>query len=225
MLTVLGILGTVGLAVSGALFSFGHKSASVWILFGSLVIYSFSLCYYLQSLVSKEHRLAKPRFSEKIETFEFSLGERGISVGYSVEALRKQPAYPYNFNDFKPVKLYVDEGVLYADVTVFGGSGIPPIKIEHHELSGKPSDWDFNSNEKALEIVNENQIPIYQFYYKTPSHIVVNGLFPFPGGFIVAGPDGAVLNPTVPVQFRLRPIFKYPSWKHPGEYAGVNEAR
>jgi hypothetical protein len=62
-------------------------------------------------------------------------------------------------------------------------------------------------------------MPIYQFYYKTPTHIVVNGVFPYPGGLILAGPEGMVLNPFLPVSFQLKPMFKYPSWKYPGVYA------
>ena len=69
-----------------------------------------------------------------------------------------------------------------------------------------------------MEIVNQNKIPIYQFFYKTLSHIVMNGIFPYPGGFILANENGAIQNPTLPTTFKLKRIFKYPSWKYPGEY-------
>jgi hypothetical protein len=175
----------------------------------------------IPTLRLKESRvpLRQPRFTVNVESFDFSLGEKGFSVGYEVAALEKKPAEPYNFNGFKPVKLYVGKGVLYADVSIYGGSGMPPLKIRHNQLSGKPPDWDFNSNETAFEVVTEHNTPIYQFYYKTPTHIVVNGVFPFPGGLILAGPEGAILNPFLPASFRLKPIFKYPSWKYPGKYA------
>jgi len=163
----------------------------------------------------------QPRFSEEVESFSFTLGESGIGVGYSKERLERETVEPYNFAEFKPVKLYIDKGVLYADVAIYGESGLPPIKIIRNVLSGKPKNWDFNSNEKAIEIVNSKGNPIYQFYYKTPSHIVVNGIFPFPNGFILAGPKGSTViqNANVIAKYRLKPIFKYPSWKYPGEYA------
>lgn len=163
----------------------------------------------------------QPRFSEETTSFSFSFGESGISVGYSKDRLEKEAVYPYNFNEFKPVKLYIDNDVLYADISVYGGSNLPPIKITRNKLLGKPKNWDFNSDEKAIEIVNSVGKPVYQFYYKSPSHIVVNGVFPFPGGFIIAGPKGAsvILNANVISRYTLKSIFKYPSWKYPGKYA------
>lgn len=162
-------------------------------------------------------KLKKPTFSEQIENVSFSLGERGISIDYTKKALKEQKE-PYNFGEYKPVKLYMKNGNLFADVKIFGGSGLPPIEIKQNELINKPHDWDFNSNDKALEIVDKNKTPIYQFYYKTPSHIVVNGIFPFPGGLILANENGVLLNPSLPTTFTLKRIFKYPSWKYPGEY-------
>ena len=115
------------------------------------------------------------------------------------------------FNNYRPVELYIENGQLYADVKIYGGSGFPPIEIKKNKLSNKPKDWDFNSNEKAMEIVNGNGVPIYQFFYKKPSHIVMNGVFPYPGGLTL-----------LPITFKLKRIFKYPSWKYPGEYEKEN---
>jgi len=163
-------------------------------------------------------KLEEPRFSETIESFSFSLGERGITAGYSKEALEKKHMQPFNFADHSPVELYIEDDNLYADVKIYGGSGLPSIEIKQNKLSNKPHDWDFNSNKKAMEIVDKNQNPIYQFFYKSPSHIVVNGVFPFPGGLILANDEGALINPSFPTTFKLKRIFKYPSWKYPGEY-------
>lgn len=218
MNTVLGILVAVAFVICGTLFSVGYKTASIWVLFVGLVICCFWLCFFLQQKVSKESKLEQPTFSEEVETFDFSLGEGGISVGYKISELKKTPKEPYNFKGYKPVYLYVANGRLYADVTIYGGSGLAAITIKRNKLSNKPENWDFNSNKNALEVVNENNVPIYQFFYKTPSHIVVNGIFPFPGGLILANESGAVMNPILPTNFKLKRIFKYPSWKYPGEY-------
>lgn len=153
------------------------------------------------------------RFSEKAEKVTFSLGEHGISVSYKIADLEKSPREPFNLNNFSPAKVYVRNGTFYADVKVYGGSGLPPIEIKNNRLLNKPPGWEFNSNDKALEIVNENYLPIYQFFYKSASHIVVNGAFPFPSGLILADENGAVMNPHFPATFKLRRIFKYPSWK------------
>lgn len=173
-----------------------------------------------ESASSKEIELLEPTFSEKTETVNFSMGERGFTVGYNYSSLERKAMDPFNFAGFSPVRLYIEDNNPYADVTIYGGSGLPPIEIKHNQLSNKPHDWDFNSNENALEVVNEKKIPVYQFYYKTPSHIVVNGIFPYPGGLILANQSGAMLNPILPTSFKLERIFKYPSWKYPGQYEG-----
>jgi len=162
--------------------------------------------------------LELPTFTEKVEKVDFSLGEGGISAGYSIATLEKEPREPFKLSNFSPVKVYIKNGRPYADVKIYGGSRFPSIEIKNNQLLNKPPDWDFNSNDKALEIVDRNYQPIYQFFYKSPSHIVINGVFPFPGGLILANENGAVINPTLPTVFKLRRIFRYPSWKYPGKF-------
>src|SRR5229473_4631490 len=74
----------------------------------------------------------------------------------------------------------------------------------------------------ALEVVNADGIPLFQMIRKTPTNIIVNGIFPMPrGGIIVAGPKGMIANANQSDVdgLQLKPIFKYPSWKYPGQYA------
>jgi len=171
---------------------------------------------------SAKNFFEQPRFSEKVTGFEVSLGGGGITQGYGISRLKNGPVEPFSFRGYKPIKLYFNKGSLYADLTVYGGIGLPPIKIIRNELSGKPADWDFNFNNNAIEIVNDKGIPVYQFYYRTPSHIVINGIFPIPGGLILANESVTTLNPILPTTFKLKPIFKYPSWKYPRK---LNENR
>ncbi|MDD2541933.1 MAG: hypothetical protein PHH28_12945 [Desulfuromonadaceae bacterium] len=211
----LGSIAAIGLFVASLLFN-NHRIAFIWVCFGTGVVFMLAFSLYWHDDIRSNVKLVKPRFSEKITNFTLSLGENGISSGYSKDAL-KTPKEPYNFNSYKPVKLYIDNGDLYADVKIYGGSGLPAIEIVKNELVNKPHNWDYNSNSTGLEIVDNNQKPIYQFYYKTPSHIVMNGIFPFPGGLILANEDGATINPSLPMSFVLKPIFKYPAWKYPGQ--------
>ncbi len=163
--------------------------------------------------------LIEPRFSENVSTVMFSLGERGMTVGYTKESLEKSHMNNgFVLDNYRPVDLYIEDNQLYADVKIYGGKGLPPIEIKKNKLSNKPQDWDFNSNENAMEIVNSNQIPVYQFFYKTPSHIVMNGIFPYPSGFIMANENGAFGRRELPTAFNVKRIFKYPSWKYPGKY-------
>ena len=163
-------------------------------------------------------KVEEPTFRERIETVTFSLGGGGLHVGYSLSALEKGPVEPFNFGGSKPVRVYAENGKLYADVAVYGGPNRAPIEVKHNEFVVRPPNWDRNSSHTALEIVNQSQVPIFQLIYKTPSHIVFNGIFPYPGGLILANDQGMLINPTLPTTFRLKRIFKYPSWKYPGQY-------
>ncbi len=198
-----------------------HKALGVWVGAATLIVGVLAVAFYWHDSIrsnEKEVTLEEPTFSEEIETVSFSIGGGGMTAGYSFEALKKSPREPFNFGGHIPVKLYVEKGNIYADVKIHGESGIPPIEVKKNKILNKPDDWDLNSNENALEIVNAKQVPIYQFYYKTPSHIVMNGIFPFPGGLILANEDKAIINPTMPTAFKLKRIFKYPAWKYPGKY-------
>lgn len=217
----LGILATLLLFAASVIYQ-SHKITSTWVIFSAFVIYALAFTLYWQDDI-KTIDLKEPTFSEEIESFSFSLGEHGITVSYTKDELKKEHINrAFNFGGYRPVELYIENNQLYADVKIYGGRGFPPIQIKKNKLSNKPDDWNFNSNEKAIEIVTDEKIPIYQFFYKSPSHIVMNGIFPYPGGFIIANENGAIQMKDLSnklVVFKLKPIFKYPSWKYPGEYA------
>ena len=162
--------------------------------------------------------LEEPSPSEVLSKIIFSLGGGGIPFIADVSKLKEHPIEPFNVRGFKPIEIYISNDKIYADALLYGGSNLPPIQIKRNKLIDKPFDWDFNSNRNALEVVNEKQIPIYQFIYKTPSHIIFNGIFSFSGGLILASEKGVALSPSLPTTFELRRIFKYPSWQYPGQY-------
>jgi hypothetical protein len=157
-------------------------------------------------------------FRERIENYTFSLGGGGVHVTYSVDALRAGPKDPFYLGGFSPVRVYLDDEKLFADCVVYAGPGLPPVEVKKNEFVVRPANWDRNFSSKALEIVDSQQNAVFQLIYKTASHIVVNGIFPFPGGLILAGESGMLVSPTLPTTFRLNRIFKYPSWKYSGQY-------
>jgi hypothetical protein len=222
LMYALAALGGIGLTVFGTIYS-SHKTAAIWLFFfPAVVLLLLGCCLYWQKLVWLEEAQAKleePTFREEVSDVNFSLGGGGITVRYPLSAL-KEPKEPFDFNRFKPVRLYVEGRKLYADVSVFGGIGQPPIQVKHNNFVVRPLNWDRNSSINAFEVVNENKVPLFQFFYKSRSHIVVNGVFPFPGGLILANENGATIffNPNPPVTFTLKRIFKYPSWKYPGQF-------
>jgi hypothetical protein len=138
-------------------------------------------------------------------------------MGTSAANLEKSTAL--NLGGYVPFKLHVKGGVLYCDVTVLGGADDPHVEIKENEFSVKPPNWDKNFSANAFEVVNETGDPVLQLIRKSAGHYVVNGYFPFSGGLIVATNDGMAIirRPGVPLP-KLQPIFRYPSWKHSGQY-------
>ena len=181
------------------------------------ILIAIGLAVYLFNNWQEKQSKKSPTFSQEYENLNFSLGG-GMTCGYSIEQLRKQPNTPFNLGGYVPVSVYVDEDKLYGDVEIFSKSGLPPIRITKNSLTGLPHNWDVNKNEKAMEVVDELHNPVYQLIYKHEGHIILNGIFPFPGGLVVADESGMVMNPSLPYTLQLKRIFKYPAWKYPAEY-------
>jgi hypothetical protein len=143
------------------------------------------------------------------------------------------------FNSFFPVRIYLENGRIFVDATLYGGHpNYPPIVITHNQISPDgliyEPEWDWNRNSRALEIVDKKQEPVFQLIYDPPNHIIVNGVFILPGDELItcdcpsAGAKGqmprfmnlpppALWSPAPPSPTILCPrLFKYPGWKHPG---------
>jgi len=104
-----------------------------------------------------------------------------------------------------------------------GGQFGPIIEIRNNAFAVRNPNFDSNSNERALEVVTSDGLPVFQLIQKSPTQVVINGIFPVDNGrrMTIAGPDGVKQFATDAdlANFHLKPIFKYPAWKHPGEYA------
>lgn len=129
--------------------------------------------------------------------------------------------------------MYVENDKLYADFKLYGGHSEPPIEIKHNEFTIRRAGWDKNYNRDALEFVDEEYKPIFQLIYKTDTYIIINGIFSFPGGVILAGKGGTEVisdealknNPDLLKDFVPKRIFKYPSSKYLGQLDDVFKSR
>ncbi len=156
----------------------------------------------------------EPTFTEGFDVVTFTVG----SSIQTLEVSDLEKAKHKFFIGDVPAFLYVDNGKPYVDVDLYGIPNEPPVRLRHNKLLNRPSSWDLNSDEKALEVVNEKGQPIFQIYYKTPSHIVVYGLF-FNGYVpVLASERGIQTTPKLDgASYPIKPIFKYPSEKHFGQ--------
>jgi hypothetical protein len=80
----------------------------------------------------------------------------------------------------------------------------------------------------ALEIVDSSGAVVFQVIRKNASHIAIYGIFGTsqidqqthrPMSMWEDQKGGIDLSVDPPVGFNLKPIFRYPSWKYPGQYA------
>jgi hypothetical protein len=91
------------------------------------------------------------------------------------------------------------------------------MKLEGYTLMDRPKNWDYNTNGTSIEVINENETPIFQYIYRSPYEILVNGIFPLAhgSGVIVASQTGTYLGGKYLMRYDTTPIFKYPSTKYP----------
>ena len=183
----------------------------------SLFIITLSAALILPLWLIKKPPL--PTFADAINNNlepVFSLGTSGMSFS--------NVKVPIKIGGFEPFKPHIENGKLFVDVEIYSKTGFPPIKIINNKLYNLPTDWDRNSNDIALEIVNENLQPMYQLVYEKPFNLNIKGVFPNPSGAIIADDIRGVSFISYdrlqqfPAKFKLKPIFKYPSWRYPGEY-------
>jgi hypothetical protein len=112
--------------------------------------------------------------------------------------------------------------------------GMPPLELSNNKLSGLPSNWDCNHSARAIEIINETLVPIFHVYYKDDTHLVVAGVLTGKdetGNRVLFVSGDGVMSSLPGIDFSeneffskiealgIKRLFKYPAWRHLGEYA------
>lgn len=169
-------------------------------------------------------------FREDGRPVTISLGAGGASCILSnspTSGGSKAPSAVITVDGSVLVVVTVENGRLLCDAEVLSKPGSPRIQLRKNVLSERPVGWDWNQNDRAVEVVTEKLVPVFQMYYKTDSQIVVHGVFPLKGHLLVCSESGMVMvpDPSLPLQYPDGPIpinvkrlFQYPSAKHPGQF-------
>jgi hypothetical protein len=128
---------------------------------------------------------------------------------------------------FRPISVGMDKnGHLLLTCEVVGTKGARPfqIKIVNNVFDVASGFVQKNYNNLALEIADDNGVPLFQLIYESKSQFRINGVFA--AGWLNgkemtlwAWSDGTFVGTDLPKDFVLKPIFKYPSWKYLGQYA------
>ncbi len=143
------------------------------------------------------------------------------------------------------VHVFVEQGYLFVDAIIYGAARhdvmVRHNRVEPDTLMMQPN-WDYNANKRALEIVDGAGFPVFQMVFEPPNRAKVLGIYPFPNDEVLiqvdfkkplAGLSSLFQDARAPTpanepagteawrEFHLtaKPLFKYPSWRHPGELA------
>jgi hypothetical protein len=147
------------------------------------------------------------------------------------------------FTESCGVHVFVEHEHLFINAIVYGGAYRRVIvnhnRVEPDSLMMLPN-WDYNSNKRALEIVDSGGFPVFQMIFEPPNSAKVLGIYPFPNDevliqdnfkkplaglssmFYDAKAATSTNKPKGTETWRLfhlnaAPLFKYPSWRYPGE--------
>ena len=163
--------------------------------------------------IEPEHR--EPTFKEISGPFRVVVGSNSMIL--SEANTRDKPIHMIKFGDFASMDAYVEKGKVYVNAVLFGDDNREAVALKHNEFSSPPAKWDRNFDDTALEIVDGNLVPRFQLIYKDTRTVIINGVYKYPGGLVVMTDDGMTINPTPPLRFTMKRIFKYPSRLYQGQ--------
>jgi hypothetical protein len=118
-----------------------------------------------------------------------------------------------------PAVAFTRDHQLFIDAEIFGGPGQPAMHVRHNQLSDRPPRWDRNTDNKhALEIINEQGLPVLQIIYADEGHATIKGIFVNGEAVAIADNGLGVVSQEDVAKYPIKRIFKYPSWKYPGVF-------
>lgn len=164
----------------------------------------------------------RARYSEKLPFFRMNF------AGSTVNRKQEDLTIPYQVFSFgaNNLRMKVVDGLLSVDAELLWRFDAPLICVTNGDVLNMPIDWDMNSDESAMEIVNEHRSAILQLVHRDTNCVFVRGVFWESSGAILCTDrgmerisprpgqtTGAITNP-------LTPIFRYPSYRFPGVRRG-----
>jgi len=125
-------------------------------------------------------------------------------------------------------RLYLNASIAFdtGSHTTITIHGITPVDRLYPKEWGAPKlplKWDLNFSQNAIEVVDEKFLPVLQVVYLQPNEIRVNGYLAEAGDkyyWMLGETTNEIRDfPFYRKPRDLKPLFKYPSALHKGEYA------
>jgi hypothetical protein len=187
--------------------------------------------------------MSPPRFSEKFDRIFIGIGGNTVNLpnvegarlalfglsntgGFGVvgmgfknpQAGAKTTAFPEGGTI--PAVAFVSDHQVFIDAEIFAGLDRPAMHVRRNEISDRPPKWDKNTDGKhALEIVNEDLVPVLQIIYSDEARASIKGVFVNGNNIAVANDRGLIGVSKEELVKHVSPrLFKYPAWKYPGVF-------
>jgi hypothetical protein len=169
-------------------------------------------------VMSPIHPRPPPAFQLKSDNVMIRFGNNTFQ--YEKSQLENTPFEPLEVNGYKPLALYLEKNMIYVNAKLYLPETSEPFIIIHNDFKEPPPGMDINYNASAIELVNDNKLVVFQMVYQTPTDIRINGIF-FAGGGLIFVDEHGIREPFEPYTrpYSVKPIFKYPAWQYPGQYA------
>jgi hypothetical protein len=223
--TLIVVCTIIPLLLSGFLNHFAHKT---WILYFPLFGFALSILYFghlaIRSYQSPASAAAvvepsplggRPRFSEEVDTVTLIVGSSTMTFDHMARG-RTVDFIGVPNSSVATAKVVNDELLVDAKL------GAEGMELKNNRLTKRPAGWDWQADENTFEIVNNFGNPVFQLIYKNSTTASVRGVFfdEVQGRCVLVNEEDIVLAHATAADvatFKIKPIFKYPSWKHPKE--------
>ncbi len=164
----------------------------------ALVVFAvvFTSPYYVDHFIKSQGGIEMPTFVDDSTQILVYYGNRPnpvIHTRTTIGELKRNPQTAFRIsvgnNNQTIFYVHIEGNRLYVDTSLFAGIidakrhiFFPPVVIKNNAFSRSPSGWKIYQNSRALEIINENGVPVLVLEYKSPYEIVIAGLFVTPMG-------------------------------------------
>jgi len=148
--------------------------------------------YYIGHFVKAQGSIEMPTFiddSAKIKVHYGNKTNEFMWAQKSIGELKQEPMTAFGINNQDIFYIHIEGNKLYVDTSLFAGIEnqsqhvfSPPVVITNNAFSRRPDGWKIEQSNTALEISNENDIPVLILKYDSPYEITIWGLFITPMG-------------------------------------------
>jgi hypothetical protein len=157
-----------------------------WLTHGSEPSAQVSVAAQATPSPNTQPQLSQPTFPEGSDILYFHCA--GFTVVVPRAMLESGPMKPLakvfaigDSSALPDITLFLENNRMYVDAEIFSAPN-GEILIKHNTLVYWPPNWDHNSNQSALEFVDDGLNPVFQLIFKSTSEAAINGVFALPKG-------------------------------------------